>query len=281
MKRELRAGVFVAFIIFACLLFMAQNNGTTGTFTVSQAVAYVGSGSGPYVSNVCPPLKSCQSIFTNVGQSAHFLHYCTVGGFTGTIDLEESFDGSTNWTPIAYASFLASPLPAGTCGILQAGGYYQNVRSVVNNVVSGTVTADYNASSGPIAYTPVGIGPTGSVSPTVCNQSKTLLVPTGTTSLLVPEVLASTIRVCAYQITAAQTSNGTFAFQSSTSANSCTGLTDVWDLYSIGGTPEVFGLGSGVGQIFSALPLNSLCVTNGEGQNAYVNIAYASVANGF
>lgn len=281
MSRELRVIGFFAFIAIACLLFMGQNNGTTGTFTVSQTVTYVGSGSGPYISSVCPPLKSCQSIFTNVGQSAHFLHYCSSSGFTGTIDLEESFDGVTNWTPIAYASFLATPLPANGCGILQAGGYYQNIRSVVNNVVAGTVTADYNASSGPIAFTPVGIGPTGSTSPTVCNQSKTLPVGSGATVLLVPEVLASTIRVCAYQITAAQTSNGAFQFQSSTGANSCTGLTDVWDVYSIGGTPEVFALGNGVGQIFSALPLNSLCVTNSEGQAAYVNIAYASVANGF
>jgi hypothetical protein len=268
--------VLVVVAVLTCLAF--QNAGDTGTATISQPVTYTGTGTGPYISSVCPPLKSCQPIFTNVGQSAHYLQYCAgSSGFTGTVDLEESFDGATNWTPIAYASYIAAPLAANTCNHLQAGGYYQNIRSVANNVTAGSLTAFYNASSGPIAYTPVGIGAMGSTSPTVCNQSADVSVAPATTALVVAEVPNSTIRICAYQ---SFSNTGNVYFQSSTGASTCTGLTTVWTLVGTAGGQNI-ALGGGVGQLVSTLPNNSLCVDNTTGGTLVLNITYASVANGF
>lgn len=275
MKRFVSNSVFPAFmivIITAIVVLLsqpgehvsAQNAGTTGTFTISQQVTYT---------------AGVSQIFRNIGQSAHYLSYCPSGGnFSGTIDLEESFDGSTNWTPIAFATYVATPLTQ--CTVLQAGGYFQNIRSVIT-VVANSVTAQYNATTGPIGFSASAIGTTGTASPTSCNQSKTVTVTNTSTSLLAAAVTSSQIRVCAYQITGQQTATGMINIQDSTGASSCTGLTDLWDINTIVGTPMFYGLGSGLGQLFQTQTAHSLCVTNNSGQTITVNIAFASVFQGF
>lgn len=242
----------------------AQNAGTTGTFTISQQVTYT---------------AGVSQIFRNIGQSAHYLSYCPSGGnFSGTIDLEESFDGLTNWTPIAFATYVAAPLTQ--CTVLQAGGYFQNIRSVIT-IVANSVTAQYNATTGPIGFSASAIGTTGTASPTSCNQSKTVTVANASTTLLASAVTSSQIRVCAYQISGQQTATGVINIQDSTGASSCTGLTDLWDINTIVGTGMFYSLGSGLGQLFQTQTSHSLCVTNNSGQTITVNLAYASVFQGF
>lgn len=242
----------------------AQNGGTTGTFTVSQKVTYT---------------TGTSQIFNNIGQSAHYLSYCPSGGnFSGTIDLEESFDGATNWTPIAFATYIATPLTQ--CTVLQAGGYFQNIRSVIT-VVANTVTSVYNATSGPIGFSPSAIGTTGSASPTSCNQSKTVTITNAATMLIANAVTSSQLRVCAFQVTGQQTATGIINIQDSTGVSSCTGLTDLWDINTIVGTGMFYSMGSGLGQLFQTQIAHSLCVTNNSGQTITVNLAFASVFQGF
>jgi hypothetical protein len=253
-----------AFLIVDPFHVRAQNAGSTGTFTVSQRVTYT---------------AGTSQIFNNIGQSAHYLSYCPSGGnFSGTIDIEESFNGATNWTPIAFATYVASPLTQ--CTVLQAGGYFQNIRSVIT-IVANTVTAEYNATSGPIGFNSSAIGSTGAVSPTSCNQSKTLSITNTTTSLLVGSVTSSQIRVCAFQVTGQQTATGVMDFQSSTAAAACTTPTNIWEINTIVGTPMTASLGAGLGQLFAAPTANSLCFANNSGQTVSVNISYASVFQGF
>lgn len=264
MKPHLKKTLFLLGLSISLLLFMGQNAGNTGTQTISQRVTYT---------------AGTSQVFRNVGQSAHYLSYCPSGGnFSGTIDLEESFDGSTNWVPIAFATYVATPLTQ--CTVLQAGGYFQNLRSVITTVAN-TVTAEYNATSGPIGFSSSAIGSTGAASPTSCNQSKTITIANAATSLITGAVTGSQIRVCAYQITGQQTATGTIMIQDSTGAGSCTGLTDLWDINTITGTPMFFALGSGLGQLFQTQTAHSLCVTNNSGQIITVDVAFASVFQGF
>lgn len=243
----------------------AQNAGQSGTSTISQRVTYT---------------AGVSQIFNNVGQSAHYLQYCPSGGnFSGTIDIEASFDGTTNWTPIAFATYVATPLTQ--CTVLQAGGYFQNIRSVIT-IVANTVSASYNATSGPIGFASSAVGSNGAASPTSCNQSKTLTITTTTTSLLAASVPNSQIRVCAYHVSGQQTATGSIVFQSSTDAAACVGgLATIWELDTIAGTPMVFPLGSGLGQLFATPKANSLCITNNSGQTIAVDVSFAAVFQGF
>jgi len=243
----------------------AQNAGTTGTFTVSQKAVYT---------------AGVSQIFNNVGQSAHWLSYCSSGGnFTGTVDIEESYDGATNWIPIAFSSYIATPLSG--CAILQAGGYYQNIRSVMTASIN-TIVATYNASSGPISFSPTGQSGIGATAPTVCNQSAQFPVNAGTTLQLFGGVSNSTIRVCSYIVSfGAAPSSGFIEFQSSTSPSSCTGLVAVWVIDIYAGTLPDLSQGSGVGALFSGTTGNSLCFTNTTTTNAYVSVALAPVYQTF
>ena len=249
----------------------AQNAGNTGTATLSQAVTYTGSGA-----------VLTSQIFNNIGQSAHYLQFCGTN-FNGTIDLEGSFDGATNWTPIAFASFEISPLSG--CQSLQAGGYYQNIQSVQHHVSGLLVGATYNASSGPIAYAATGIADGGALSPTVCNHSATIAVSNGATQVVVNGVLNSAIRVCAYSITTTATSGEIGLLQFLTAAantNTCgSGTTALASWFEAANYP--FTAGSGVGMLFSTLPGAALCLTNntGSGATVYVNVTYTAVYQNF
>lgn len=242
----------------------AQNAGSTGTFTISQKVTYT---------------AGVSQIFNNIGQSAHYLSYCPSGGnFSGTIDLEESFDGVTNWTPIAFATYTATPLTQ--CTVLQAGGYFQNIRSVIT-IVANTVSASYNATSGPIGFSASAIGTTGTASPTSCNQSVSVTVANAGVAQLANGVLNSQVRVCAYQVTGQQTATGVIHIQDSTALAACAGLTDVWPINTITGTPMNYQLGAGLGQLFQSQTAHSLCVTNNSGQTVTINMSFATVFQGF
>jgi hypothetical protein len=263
---------FIAITATIALLCGFQNTGTSGTFTVAQKVTYT---------------AGVSQIFQNIGQSAHWLTFCAGSGqdFVGTVDLEESFDGLTNWTPISFASYLATSLPKSTCATLQAGGYYQNIRSVFV-VTSGTITASYNASSGPISFVASGISQFGPTPPTVCNQSNNIAVANGATVTLVFAIPATSIRVCAFEISlaAAPGSANFINFLAAPAAGCASSTSTVWAIETSTTMPTLFGQGTGVGQLFEAGRLDPtkpyLCLQNLSGQNLYVDLAYGQIFNG-
>lgn len=85
-------------------------------------------------------------ILRNVGQASHWLQYCTSGSVTSIqIELEASFDGQT-W-------FQISDLGTQTgCAVLEASGYWPDVRANVLALVGGlpSVTAYYSGSPYPV-----------------------------------------------------------------------------------------------------------------------------------
>ena len=89
------------------------------------------------------------SIFRNVNQASHVLIYCVTGGPSAlSIQLEESADGSTGWTPISQVGTATA-----NCNILSAGGYYFAVRAnlkVLTGGISTLVTSVYTASTGTV-----------------------------------------------------------------------------------------------------------------------------------
>lgn len=244
----------------------AQNAGNTGTATVSVPVVY----------NVSTGISQ---VFPNIGQSAHYLNSCATS-WNGSVTLQGSFDGATNWTTITYANYLNGAALTG-CFVLQAGGYYQNIRAVAATS-SGTFSSTYNASSGPISFAPTGISSNGPSSPTACNKSVSTGVNNGATVLIFTGDFAvnSLIRVCAYDVSLAGNGSGFLHFQESTNSFGCTSAFDIWVINSTGNSN--FPLGSGMGQLFSTgTPLDSLCFTNNSGQTAQVSYSYAIVPLGF
>jgi hypothetical protein len=248
----------------------AQNAGNTGTATISQPVVYTGT--GPFISQ----------IFTNVGQSTHWLQICAGSTpFLGTVDIEADYDGVTNFTPIAAANYQVFPL-FNSCHILQASGYYQNVRSVVTVTGgSGFPTATYNASSGPTTYAPTGIGDTGPTAPLACTRSSAgLLVTPGSTTMAIQGVANTQTRVCAYKISVEGPATGLVEIQSSTEVAACAGGVDLWDVY-FDGTSTPDGQGGGMGQLFPSATGNAICVKNGTGVNLILSFTFAQVSPGF
>jgi hypothetical protein len=245
----------------------AQNAGNTGTFT-NAVVAFTSKNTtGPSV------------IFPNIGQGAHYLSYCSTGiGGSATIVMEESFDGSTNWTTIASATVFE---PGGNgCKMLQAGGYYQNVRANILTDSGVTISATYSSSSGPIGFSATGVGSSGPLPPFVCDNQVSISVASGTDGDLVETQLNpnARIRVCSYSISFnGATAAGSVQFETST-LTACGGtLIAVWPITTTANTPQIVQLGSGQGALFSAfdgLAYQNLCFKNSSSATARVNISY-------
>jgi hypothetical protein len=122
----------------------AQNNGQSGTQTVAQSlIPATATGPITYVNRQ----GVTGSILPNVGQAAHWLKYCVTNVTGIQIQLEESDDGTTNWLPISEIGTSTSG-----CSILEAGGYFQNVRANILKLTGGgaSVAAFYTASTSPI-----------------------------------------------------------------------------------------------------------------------------------
>ncbi len=263
-KKVFAAWLGMITLIIASVVFLSafQNAGNTGTFTKAQLVF---NAAGANMSS---------AIFQNIGQGAHYLTYCP-SGFTGTIDLEESFDGSTNWVPIA----AANPSNDSTCHVLQAGGYYQNVRSTITNRSGGTVSAWYSASSGPIQFASPGINSNGPTSPTQCDQSLTAtIITTGTYSSLLADATGRPISVCGFTISfAAAPGSNTDAVQLGFGSPCGVGSLYLWYISTTASTPQVIPVGSGQGSIFriGQNAGTNLCIGNHSGASLEISLSYA------
>src|SRR5581483_11747805 len=139
--RRLTTTIFAVFLLAlgAC----AQNGGQVGIQTVNVALTQA---TAPGILTFTPPGGSATSVLPNIGQSSHWLSYCTGGTVTQiTLRLEASFDG-TNWFAISQNGTLTG------CQMIEGGGYFPNVRAnlVALSGTSPTVTAWYSASDSPI-----------------------------------------------------------------------------------------------------------------------------------
>lgn len=110
--------------------------------------------------------------FKNIGQSSHWLSYCATGATAVEIDLEASNDG-TDWFAISQVGTST------TCGVVSAGGYYQDVRAHIL-ASNGQITAYYSASTFPIE---AGGAVAASLDPqVVATASATALLASGVTT---------------------------------------------------------------------------------------------------
>lgn len=253
----------LALVIVAVLLFSGfQNAGNTGTFTKAQ-LAFNAANS-----------NRSSAIFFNIGQAAHYLTYCTASAFVGTIDLEESFDGLTNWIPIAAATLNQDT----ACHVLQAGGYYQNVRSTITGYSQGTISAWYSSSSGPIPFTPTGLSSAGAAPPIVCDQSAIADVLTSTTGHVGNGALnqpGNTYVICGMTISfRAATSAGTIILAWAADTT-CAGATVGWESWTAAGTPQTFSTSY---PLRTSVPGQQVpCVINTSGAELFITISGASV----
>ncbi len=134
MKKLLqRPSAIVALIIGVLLLAGFWQGGGPFT-TLSQPVVFTNGGGavGP------------SAVFRNIGQASHWLIYCPSGSPTSVqIQLEGSADNAT------YYQISEIGTQTSGCGILEAGGYWNNVRAniiALSGGVSPTITATYMAS---------------------------------------------------------------------------------------------------------------------------------------
>lgn len=260
-----KISIVLALILATCAA--AQNAGDTGTQTYAVQAKYDGT-------------THISQIFKNINQAAHWLTYCPVdsgGGYAGRIDIEQSFDGLTNWTIIALADYTSSALHK--CAFLQTGGYFQNIRSVESGTIGSGVTAYYSASSGPISLVTSGISAQGPSTPVTCNGNLTSTSIANASSYQFLSVTsasgATNIVICALSV--AGTGTGFVTFETS-SNSSCTSPTPWW-------SANVGNAGGGVGQLFNA-PISGgstgwFCFLNSTGQNAIVSISYAIIPSSF
>ncbi|MGH9501679.1 MAG: hypothetical protein ACRD20_02380 [Terriglobales bacterium] len=268
MKPTFRSTWFIlaTVVLIVCaggLLSGFQNAGNTGTFTAAQPV---------FINQTA---TTCSAIVKNIGQSSHFLQYYAsgeAGGFAGSIDLEESFD-SLHWTQMALANLS---IGTGDSGILQAGGYYQNVRSCIT-VTSGTLSAWYSSSSGPVAFTSPATNSVGTTSPTACDLSVVATIASGATVQLIAEG-SRTLAVCEVLVSfdaATAAGNVQLGFRDPPPAADCTGFSPLWQLDTLATTPQVLPYGAPLGAFTRApAPARGMCGKNTSGANLTIAISY-------
>lgn len=258
-----KVGFLLVLITIAVVVLTAQNAGNTGTATTAQ-IAFTANSSA----------SATSAIFRNVGQSAHYLAYCTTTGGAGqeNIFLEESFDAVT-WITIGSAS------PQGnTCGILQAGGYYQNVRARIANNTGLTNNAWYQATSGPIGFAAPGTNTNGPASPVLCDSIVTGALTSGTAATVLSPVAGRSNVVCSitlsFDAAAAAGEVDIYRLDTPCAASSPSGVD--FRIDTTANTPQTLFFGSNIGQIISASTVN-LCGSQTSGTTVRYTLTFASV----
>lgn len=126
-------------VLCAAALCRAQQT-TNETFTVSF-------GAGTTSPGAPTSTNSGLKVVRNIGQAAHWVTYCPPPQVTGmTAEVESSSDG-VKWTAISEVDSDT------TCTVIEAGGYYPQVRILplsVTSTTGGTLTFFYSASTSPI-----------------------------------------------------------------------------------------------------------------------------------
>lgn len=217
----------------------------------------------------------------NLGQSSHFLSYCTTG-FSGTISLEASPDG-TFATPmvIAAASYGQNSVLDTGCHILQGGGYFPTVRARVSNYSAGSVSAWYTAIASPIAFAPSALASNGATAPIACDKFAVVQIAQNINNGVLVGLLNSTakIYVCAMSISFdAATTAGAINIGDG-NAGACTTFSGIpnWQLNVTANTPQTLPFGGPLGTFTGTLNAGRcLMITTGAiTASATVNVSYA------
>lgn len=187
MKKDFIFGGIIAVILATGIVLLCafQNGGDTGTLTLASALTPRTTAG---IFNVTNPINPANpTILQNVGQSAHYLAYCWSAGVNALqIWMEASYDGTTNWVPVSPIGGLSSTVNMARCNIIQAGGYYQNIRVNLNSLGGGSpsVSAWYYASTGPIPFVTGAENSTGIAVIPVADAQQTFLLTDNTTAIL-------------------------------------------------------------------------------------------------
>jgi hypothetical protein len=268
--KVLRAGIAAALLVALALIIgdtisprhevRAQNAGTVG------------------IQAELVPVFSAQStnrssgIFADIGQGLNILYYSTTS-FVGTVTLEWSPNNNGVYLPLVTAGFSSADTDTHQ---LTVNGYWPNLRATVA-VTSGSVSAWYSASSGPVGFAAPGVGSNGPTSPPVCDQaSATVITSTNTAGIIVsPRIVGQTIAVCSFDWSFnGATSAGSVALAYSTSSG-CPSTSTTWAAYTTSSTPQFMPVGLSQRQPPGAGPY--LCAINNSGATAYLSVSYASV----
>jgi hypothetical protein len=275
--KELRTGIIallslLGLFVVASLLspnlphVAAQNAGQSGAPTVSKALTPQ-SATGVMVVTQ-PTNPGAPTLLPNIGQSAHNLAFCTTGGsfLAIQVQLEASFDAIT-WFPIGNVGNSAG------CSIIQAGGYFNNMRV---NVVqfsfiggSRTISAWYSGTAGPIALNPAAAQESFSIAQPITQCDQTILnsiANAGTALIAAPLTARGLVELCAYGFSFnGATAAGSVLIETGTGANCSVGTVVLANIFTTASTPQVLFFGSGSGTLVRNNPGNGLCVVNNSG----------------
>jgi hypothetical protein len=264
-----RALLIVALYAICALRCEAQFIGYVSSQSVAQQVFTAQAANGSSVT------------VTNLGQSAHFLSYCTTG-FSGTVSLQASPDG-TFATPITIASaaYGQNSTTDTACHVLQAGGYFQTIRATVSNYISGSVNAWYTAIAAPIAFAPVALASNGPTSPIACDKFGVVQIAQSTNNGILVGLNGTTPKVylCSMTISfSAATTAGAINIGDGTSGG-CTVFSGVtnWQLAVTANTPQTVTFGGPLGTFTGTFtPGRCLMVTTGAiTASATISFSYA------
>jgi hypothetical protein len=273
-------GALVAFIgLIICITVLisndsrvhAQNAGTVGIYTKQISVF------------TAQTVKVSSPIFPDFGFAANFLTYCTTG-FTGTIDLEWNPTGAIPYTAVVLVqATYPTATPDTACHTMQVGGYFPNMRSTVIPTVdgsSGSVSAWYTASAGPIPLFSAGIGSNGPSSPILCDRNTTSSQTSGGTStigFIAPIASGDAVVICGFTVSFnGATSAGTVSIEWASSTTACTSLagSPTWQIQTTSSTPQL--LTTSLLQRTNSANAYP-CLQNSSGATALIAVSYASV----
>ena len=240
----------------------AQNSGVVGIATISQP-AFTSQAS-----------SASSGIFKDIGQAANNLYFCTTG-FTGTINLEWSPTGSAGpFKPIVLGSYTTDT----GCHSLTAAGYYPNLRSTMTRAL-GSLSAWYNASAGPIGFTPAAIGSNGPTSPISCDQNITASITTGSGWSQAgpgPNIAGQALVVCGMTLTFNGATSAGSVLSGFSTVSGCTSPVTTWDGLTTANTPQYLAVPL-TQRVFIQSEGNWFCINNTSGATVVVSTSYASV----
>jgi len=215
----------------------------------------------------------CSSIFQDIGQGSNLLFITSASGGTATFDLEWSPTGSAPFYPIVVANYNDS---TGQTHTLPLNSYFPNLRSCLT-YTTGTWSAWYTASSGPVGFTTNAIGSNGPATPIVCDQDSTASVTTGSTVSLLGAVnftAGTTTVICGLYVSFNGTPTGGSVELGWAASDACSAIANGWQAFTNSSAVDrqMNFQARGPGNI-----TQQPCFANTSGVTALVSYSYATV----
>lgn len=262
-SRMLLSAVMVACCVCASL---AQNAGTIGIQSKLQTAF------------LTKTATYCSGIFSDIGQGSNILFVVNTagGGGQSVVDFEWSPTGAAPFYPIVSASY--NDLGTST-HVLSTNGYFPNLRTCLT-YTSGTWSAWYTSTSGPLSYVTPAVGSNGPVSPPICDKWTTATVPNTTGGFVGPFPLntsSDTVIVCGIMVSfQGATTAGSLLWEWASSSGCATPTTAFTD-YTTASTPQQYAIPVQVRSYVGASVLNYFCVNNTSGTQIGILINWGSI----